>query len=141
MVVRQLRTGCWIRGETMLQIRIPDKGRTDDNWINIERDLGHVFRDLVKEAVTSIPEDAIVPRPAEEEIQKFVKSITSLILQSEACKIELEDVDKEMATWDPGLASAFKHYLTQMMFKKYVLWRRDLAPKRPINRELKEEPK
>jgi len=125
----------------MLQIRIPDKGRTDDNWINIERDLAHVFRDLAKEAVTSIPEDDIVPKPSEDEIQKFVKSITQLILQAEACTIELSDVDKEMATWDPGLASAFKHYLTQMMFKKYVLWRRDLAPKRLVKEQPKEESK
>lgn len=125
----------------MLQIRIPDKGRTDDNWINIERDLGHIFRDLAKEAVTSIPEDAIVPKPSDEEIQKFVKSITQLILQAEACKLELADVDKEMESWDPGLASAFKHYLTQLMFKKYVLWRRDLAPRRPVAAQPKEEPK
>ena len=114
----------------MLQIRIPDKGRTDDNWINIERDLAHSFRVLVKEAVTSIPEDDIVPKPSEEQIQTFVKSLTGLILRSEACKIEPAEVEKEMAAWDPGLASAFKHYLTQMMFKKYVLWRRDLAPMR-----------
>jgi hypothetical protein len=125
----------------VLQIRIPEKGRSEDGWINIERDLGHVFRDLVKEAVTSIPDNDIVPKPSEEEIREFVKSVTSLILRSENCKIEVADVEKEMMDWHPSLASSFKHYLALMMFQKYVLWRRDLMPKRPVKEQPKEESK
>jgi hypothetical protein len=122
----------------MLQIKIPDRGRLENNWINVERDLGHVFRNLVKEAVTTIPEDAISPRPSDEEIQKFVKSLTGLLMSAEAGKISLADVDAEIASWNPGLASAFKHCLTRMMFQKYVLWRRDLLPMRPV--EIEEPP-
>lgn len=119
----------------MLQIKIPDKGRTENNWINVERDLGHVFRNLVREAVTSIPEDDISPKPSAEEIQKFVKSITGLLIRSEDGKVTPEEAAAEIDAWNPGLASAFKHFLTRMMFQKYVLWRRDLLPMRPVKIE------
>jgi hypothetical protein len=123
----------------MLQIRIPDKGRTENGWINVERDLGHVFRDLVKEAVTSIPEDDIVPKPSDEEIQKFVKSLVSLLTRSEDGKITAEEVDAEILSWDPGLASAFQHFFARMMFQKYRLWRQDLMPMRRVETPAEEK--
>lgn len=124
-----------------MQIRIPDKGRTENGWINIERDMGHFFREFVREAVMSIPEDCIVPKPSDEEIHKFIKSVTGLILRSEEGKLEPAEVDKEIAEWEPGLASAFKHYLCLIMFRKYVIWRRDLLPYRPVPRVPKPEEK
>lgn len=122
-----------------MQIRLPGLGKTEDNWINVARDLGHVFRNLVKEAVTSIPEDAIVPKPSEDEIREFVQSITGLIRRSEAGKITPEEAVEEIEKWEPGLASAFKHYLTVMMFQKYVLWRRDLMPMRRVEEDEEEK--
>lgn len=115
----------------LLQVKLP-QGRTPDNWYNIKRDLGHNWVPLLRQAVLSVADDAITPRPSEDELKAFCASIGDTVERIELGTITEEELQTQLAQWPKDLMRAVGVELVQVMFRHYREWRIELLPQRPI---------
>lgn len=115
----------------MIQILLPE-GKSKDNLYNINRDMAHVFDKLVRQVALEIPDDAITPKPSDEQLQEICNVFGEIFVAVTDPAETPDTVAIRLEKLPPDFRAVFDRALSVKMFKLFTKWRREIAPKKPV---------